>query len=465
MERSEIKKDKFATKKFPKYKKWIMMNWEIILYLSLMFLLYSLWSLITPTSGAPDEGMRLPLLLFMTENWHLPLGNEPTIRDYTWGFSYAYYPFISQIIGAFFFRITRLFTSSQIALLYAARLPSVLFSVFTLLFVYKTGLRLLNRRASWFLLILVSLWPSYALLASYINNDSFGLFTISIIIYAWAIGLERDWDWKSIITLSIGVGLCLISYFNAFGFVLLSGFLWIWCLLLNKKTRVNLPTFVKKSSVLLGIMFVLAGWWYIRNAIHYNGDFLGMRTLQSDFYEYGAEFLTERKTISQTDLTVFDMLFRMPHPWYGAWWIDYTYRSFIGMFGYWFVMVHGWVLRLYTLIILLGGVGIIAEIIYSCIKKKNIERFTFYLFCAFSIPIPIVLSVYNSYFNDLQPQGRYILPMLIALCIFIAKGIDFIVELFRPRINLRFVPILLILLVIIAHIKTFVDVFEFFQTN
>lgn len=40
------------------------------------------------------------------------------------------------------------------------------------------------------------------------------------------------------------------------------------------------------------------------------------------------------------------------------------------------------------------------------------------------IIIPILLTVYYAYFNDYQAQGRYMMPMIIPLMYFVAKGIE-----------------------------------------
>ena len=39
----------------------------------------------------------------------LPLGDDPAIRDATWGISYAYYPILSYMVSAVFMGIAGLF--------------------------------------------------------------------------------------------------------------------------------------------------------------------------------------------------------------------------------------------------------------------------------------------------------------------------------------------------------------------
>ena len=50
-----------------------------------------------------------------------------------------------------------------------------------------------------------------------------------------------------------------------------------------------------------------------------------------------------------------------------------------------------------------------------------------------NIIIPIILTLYYSYYNDYQPQGRYIMPMLIPFMYFIILGIEKLIEKFIKK--------------------------------
>ena len=47
--------------------------------------------------------------------------------------------------------------------------------------------------------------------------------------------------------------------------------------------------------------------------------------------------------------------------------------------------------------------------------------------------IPVVLSAYNSYSSDFQAQGRYLMPALPALMIFVVKGYQQIDDILGKR--------------------------------
>ena len=59
-----------------------------------------------PLGAGPDEKMRYMVAQYLhAHSGKLPLGDEPTIRDATWGISYAYYPILSYMVSAVFMGI------------------------------------------------------------------------------------------------------------------------------------------------------------------------------------------------------------------------------------------------------------------------------------------------------------------------------------------------------------------------
>ena len=65
------------------------------------FLLLTAWAFMQPLGAGPDEKMRYMVAQYLHEHpGKLPLGDEPTIRDATWGISYAYYPILSYMVSA-----------------------------------------------------------------------------------------------------------------------------------------------------------------------------------------------------------------------------------------------------------------------------------------------------------------------------------------------------------------------------
>lgn len=63
---------------------------------------------------------------------------------------------------------------------------------------------------------------------------------------------------------------CTLTYYNAYGYILCSIILCLISVILNKmKTK----QIIQKVLIVAIMAFLVAGWWFIRNAIIYNGDF------------------------------------------------------------------------------------------------------------------------------------------------------------------------------------------------
>ena len=437
---------------------------NILLYLLVCFVLYSFWTIVTPWNGAPDEFMRWDLVQWMVEGRGLPRVYTPELRDYNWGFSYAGTPFTTQIIGAFFYRTARFFFSpSPTILLYVARLPSILSSVGAVFFVYKTGRFLFHEKYAWLLTVMVSMWPQFAFVSSYVNNDAFALFTISLIVYGWIYGIKNNFCWKSCIVLAIGTGLCFLSYYNAFGFILLSVPVCVVAVLSKQENRERkkIILFIKKALCMITIVFAIASWFYIRNAYLYDGDFFGLRTADELSRRYAVDWLhpDNRSTFLNQGRSVFDMLRKTQ-------WIQLSYRTFIAGFGWLNIFPHESVYVLYTAVMAMGVFGALFCFllwIYRTKLKAGID--VFYLFLFFTIPIVISLSAYFSFSVGFQPQGRYLLPMLIPLCIFIAKGFECIGKFLPQRAGLKIAAVVLQGFFIAANLISLYSVFSFYHIN
>lgn len=161
-------------------------------------------------------------------------------------------------------------------------------------------------------------------------------------------------------------------------------------------------------------------------------------------------------------------------------WIRTTYRSTIGYFGY---LKYPLGLDIYEIpkrIVLLGMVGCVLCLLLAAVKlawnrtvrwtKKEkvpvsftipgmkLHTANFFLlqisFCC-CIIIPILLSVVYSYTDDFQPQGRYIMPLIVPLAYFVAAGTQRIMTLFFKK----WVGYLLMLPLLYAVLHVFLAAF------
>lgn len=417
-----------------------------IAFILLIFVVTLTWAIIQPNNEGPDEGMKMDICQYIANHGRLPHGGEEEIRNPIWGISYGFTPILSYIIGGIFVKIASNFTSDIHILYIAARFVSVLCITAMSIVNIKIGEKLFkNKYYKCFFIILSCMLPQVIFLGSYVNNDSLALFSISIIIYSWLKGLESKWNIKSCILLSVGLAICALSYYNAYGYILTSAILFIASYFVNRteNNKFDIKNMIKKGMIIVGITFLLCGWWFIRSAIIYNGDFLGLRTTEEYAEKYAVEELkpSHRDTPQNTNTTLKYMLIDRK-------WINSTVKSFIAVFGPMKISMGTKFYLLYLSVFAIGIIGYISRFYkLKHIKelKEDKNKALLEVIFGINIVIPISLSIYYSYCNDFQPQGRYIMPMLIPFMYFVVSGLEKVLDKFIKNEKIKKVVQILII--------------------
>lgn len=382
------------------------------------------------------------------------VGDE-SIRSAKYGISYAFMPILSYIFSAIFMRLLDTFSNSFSSLVTYARLVSVLSITVYAFFCIKISEKLFNGIYRWLFIVLSILLPQLLYLGSYINNDSMALLSISIIIFSWIIGLEEKWNWKSCILLGIGIGICSMAYYNAYGYILTSVILYFYTCF---KKKINIKEFFKKGITIAGIAILIGGWWFIRSFILYDGDIFAIKTQREFGQKYAIEELkpSNRTTPANQGEKLLHMLTKRG-------WIDITTKSFIGYFGWMSVLMNPLIYNIYITIGIIGILGIVIGCIMNLKNKKkdNLENEVKFnekilkLIFIVNIFITILLSIYYSYNMDYQPQGRYLMPMVIPFMYFITNGIKNILDIIIKNDKIKNILILIFIAILII-ITTYV---------
>lgn len=422
-------------------------NKKIIMAIFLigLFCYYLIWTVSQPYNSCPDEKMKWDICKYISEHNSIPDGRDESIRDSAWGISYAFQPILTYMICAVFVKIASIFTTQQFALVVAARLVSTISMTLTIYFVIKIANKLFKDKGiyKYLFIIFIAFQPITAFLASYINNDSTAILAISMIIYLWILGLESNWKTKHCILLGGAVGFCALTYYNAYGYILCSVLICLSSAVLNK---MDAKEIAKKALIVASVAFVVAGWWFVRNAIIYDGDILGTKTQN----EYGDKYALEqykpsvRKTPENSNESILHMLNEDA-------WANTTVKSFVGIFGYHNILMSNKIYYLYLSLWLIGGLGCLLKFkdlfIY---KKEEKSKYILNYIFVIAIIIPILLSIIYSYTSDFQPQGRYIMGIIIPFMYFVVNGIQTMLEKFIKSEKIRNIIIIMIMLLIIA---------------
>lgn len=422
-----------------------------VMIVLISFLIYFSWSLCLPVEQTPDEWMR-----FLVPKWiftynKLPRGDEPEIMIDLFGFSYAFTPYGSSLISVCFMKIASLFSISEKVLIIASRMTSVFSGVGTVVYCLKIGTLIFNNKESkWLFAILVAFLPQFAFLSSYLNNDVYAIFTGTVILYYWLVGIKTSWNMKSCIGLGVGLGLCALSYYNAYGYILCSIFVFCFSVFLKKDICRKWKFLFLRGILIFAIAFSIGGWFFIRNFIIYQGDFLGMDSMYACGEQYGDEAwkLSNRPTFKNQSRTVFDMLLHTQ-------WITGTTASFFAVFGYKNIRVSNVFYVIYPLMILAGVCNGIKAVY---LNKKNRYSKLLLINGMLLIWIPIILSIRYSYAYDYQSQGRYVMPGLPVIMLLASIGFESMGRYLEKKSN-RFwygttlVGILWIIMFIVIFVK------------
>lgn len=388
--------------------------------------------LIQPFGGPPDEALRFLVAKYVCLHGTIPSGYEPSILIPGYGGSYAFQPILSYILMGWVMRFLTLFHASEALLLFAARCANLLFGLLMAYWVRKIAVLLFSSESGrWLFCFLVMFLPENIFMHTYVNTDSMALLASAVILYSWLSMLLRGPSRTACVQMAVGITLCAMSYYNAYGYILVSILIFPFFYLLPEE-RADKSTPVRRFRTglffrhcALTALLSLAGslWWFIRSFLLYHGDFLGLsaRTAYAVKTADAAHNPLTRVTFYSSGRSLTDLLFHS----------DFsirTFNSFLAMFGPASISSTIWLYRFYKLLLPLG---LLCFILLSARKKEIFSpgfqafsiRLRFELAAGLSALIVFGLGLWYNYTFDYQPQGRYFLPLLIPAMYFVSTGI------------------------------------------
>lgn len=386
-----------------------------------------------PFGSPPDEFNRYLIPRYIAENGCLPNGYEESIRIGGYGFSYAFQPILPYMLQGYAMRFTGLFTDSPEAMLYTARGVNLFLGLLTarmVLLLSEKWFR--DRKAGWIFAFLAAFLPQSIFVHTYVNTDSCCMLSIAVMLYGITSGLRDRFSVRSCLILAAGIILCALSYYNAYGYIL--SCILIFCAFFFTQRKepcsaagfrpgFDAKAFFKKGCFISVLVLLGIGWWFLRSALLYDGDFLGLRTRNecASLYALPQFHPDTRITWQNQGYSLWDMIT-------GSDFCNLSILSFIGIYGPMTIITSVWVYRFYKALFCAG------LILCAVLPGKRTcpgpfsERKGLNLFChlnmLFCIAMPVFLSLIYSYTTDYQPQGRYLLPSLLPLCYYTVRGLE-----------------------------------------
>lgn len=381
-----------------------------------------LWAANLPVYRTPDEYMRLYIPYYFLRHHALPLGSDLEVVHFSYGTSYAFFPYGTSLLSMLFASIGTVFTSSVDVLTFLMRIPSALFISGAVAICELTGKRLFS--SPWSPLVfaaLVGFLPQALYLGSYLNQDSMEIFATALVLYAWVRGVQDGWTPPACAILGISLGVCALSYYFCYAFILLS--LPVYFVSAARAVRRNE---LSRRSLWLGALLVavlailVGGWFFIRNLYLYH-DLFGRNASQATAERYAEEGMRPSQRLSPRDegsspVDVFFTIAGSGMPWW-----ETTLKSFIACFGAMDVFVSD---KIYTVYILTWILGLVCAPVW-CVRGRHFDSRGLVLLCLLGAGLfSAVLTLYYSWTSDFQPQGRYAMGALVGLSCFVCGGYD-----------------------------------------
>lgn len=382
-----------------------------------------------PFGNPPDEYNRYLIPQYIAEHGTLPNGFDESIRIPAYGFSYAFQPILPYMVQGYSMRLAGCFTQDPDLLFYIARLVDFVFGLIMAVFVLLLSKKWFqDKRLQWLFCFLTMFIPQSLFLHTYVNTDSCCMMSIAVMLYGLTCCLQDHFRYRSCLIMSVGIILCALSYYNAYGFILSCMLLFFahFLSMENGGLRFDWKPFFKKGLFISALVLLGISWWFIRSYILYDGDILGLRTRSLCGELYGNADMKEevRITYKSMGYTLPSMLFRSDF-------LVLSLNSFICMYGPMVLNTALWIYRFYKLLFAVGILGSILPLSRPDKSSKGIffsgrpvlSSF-FHANMALCMLIPFVLSIIYSYGTDYQPQGRYLMPALIPLCYYTVRGLE-----------------------------------------
>lgn len=399
----------------------------LILGLVLLTLVKGLWwSAAIPAYGGPDEVAHLDYLRHFLIDGRYPVYGvtrffdygtpvPDLVRSYTTRFNgispEAFQPPLTYLLVSLF--VPNGATLSPESLLTFARTISVLLSLGIVLLAYATARMLVPEDSLYPIAAagLVSLQPSLSYITSTFNNDALAVLLGTAMVF-WLVRVLIRGQLRMIDAVVLGglFGLGLLTKQHLLLFLFPIALVIFW-------TRRSFVAFLGRLALTLGSTALVSGWWYARSLDIY-GDWLGLFTLRGSALYSAQPFAG----IAHPLFLVF---------WPGFWMA--TIRSLFAFFG-WdrnIGISYGVNLQDGPLggMVLLGFLGLgvtLWVLVRSGLRRdRSLDepygRFLILSFITLSLFVVGILAY--SYAWDVQPGGRWLLPIVLPMTVLVLAGL------------------------------------------
>ena len=453
----------------------------LVLYLGLFAataLLLVWFQPLQPTSpmlvNPPDEFTRIVIPRYICDHGTLPTGFEPEVQIAGYGGSYAFFPYLPYIFMGWAMRLTSLFTGQEAALTMAARCVNVASGLLMAVTVYFLSRRVFQDRAvRWAFCYIVMFWPEQLFVHTYVNTESMSLLSTAMILLALVAVYQEGPEIRHSVLLAAGLVLCLLTYYNAYGYVLAAVVLFVGSFLYPVRHPLQHPgekcqsmfspvsgqgreqsqnTFengisvpssdaggaagkglvcdrsllLRRGFLVLALVLAGAGWWFVRSAVLFHGDLFGLATMRKVREPLQGIFPPTYRAQGKS----------IPEMFRETGLFSQMLKSFIASYGANSIFA-GPGLYFYDRCFLFGGAALAVVFGAAGERRRSGRRRFFHAVVIAAALSVLALWLWYSYAMDFQPQGRYLLASILPLFYYMTAGWMHLADALRIRGRLR----------------------------
>ena len=297
----------------------------------------------------------------------------------------------------------------------APRIGSVLLCALTVAFVYL-GLYWYFGNA-WYAVVgsaLIGLLPQFTFIASHLNDDSSAIFSATMLFAALILIYQRRTKLSTIVFLGLSVGLVLVSKLSAWLVLPTAGLAFLLFFRIEKKRW--LPC----GLILIAMTIIGGGWWLLFNMSHYGIDDFRARNIQR-------EIAPRHKTLKAFQgrgfiadgIGFYQLGIRNHDNFVGA-----SIKSAIGHLGWLQLRLSPVQYTPYYAVLILAVLYYLMRVLFVSVRcwtgmqeATDTRRFIFETLLAGAIVFQALAYTYRNVYQDIQVQGKYLLPIILPLLV------------------------------------------------
>ncbi len=391
-------------------------GWWILALAALLLAVFLLYfndtTSLLPLDAGPDEAAHNDAAKFILEHKRLAVlpDDQDQLLFTRYGGTRSLRPPLSYLMSAV---MAAIHPAHKVNMVVALRKGSAVLGALTVVLVFVT---LWIYFASWRLALLgaalVGFLPQFAFISSYNNDDSGAIFAGSALILALVLLHRKGLNVWTALTGGGAAGLVLLAKQSAW---MLLPIALAYVLLFVRARPMRM---LRLSSLALCALVLCGGWWILHNMYHYGpGDPFAMRITATMADQY-AHFSPDREFgYAPQGVGYADLLFNHDN------FLVKTYKSTIGNLD-WLRLRVGplhYALYLFVFFVAIAYYPLKgAASIRSRVGGRDVPRtrdFVFELLMLAAVALQFFMYLWANIHNDIQVQGKYLLPVIVAVLI------------------------------------------------